>query len=189
MLKSRSCLGLCSAGQMLLIIWTFTFFGCCDLLLARTAHSGKNRFGHLVLGTPSAIPAGRMAWERETGAQRCRVCRVPGQYGGGTPAASAARFNCTQVPAKPELFGGRNLPRPQRGAGWANGGPGGRGPGGGDRGSAPPRARSKTHGRLIMRRLPDRLGRRSSGHEPGPDNRGIEVREATGWLASERLAG
>ena len=35
-----------------LIIWTFTFFGCCDLLLARTAHSGKNRFGHLVLGTP-----------------------------------------------------------------------------------------------------------------------------------------
>ena len=30
--------------------------GCCDLLLARTAHSGKNRFGHLVLGTPSAIP-------------------------------------------------------------------------------------------------------------------------------------
>ena len=26
--------------------------GCRELLLARTAHSGKNRFGHLVLGTP-----------------------------------------------------------------------------------------------------------------------------------------
>ena len=25
--------------------------GGCDLLQARTAHSGKNRFGHLVLGT------------------------------------------------------------------------------------------------------------------------------------------
>ena len=50
----------------ILIIWTFTFFGCCDLLLARTAHSGKNRFGHLVLGTPLAqfLPGGWQGSEK-----------------------------------------------------------------------------------------------------------------------------
>ena len=58
--------------------------------------------------TYSAIPAGRMAWERETWAQRCRVCRVPGQYGGGTPAASAARFSCT-LPETLQLADSRSL--------------------------------------------------------------------------------
>jgi len=103
--------------------WAFAYFG---------GVFGVLRFDNL----KSAV----MAWERETGAQRCRV---PGQYGGGTPAASAARFNCTRVPAKPECWG-ENLPRPQRGAGWANGAPGGSGPGGGDRGSAPPRPAKET---------------------------------------------
>ena len=33
-----------------------------------------------------------MAWERETGAQRCRVCRVPGQYGGWHTGGESGTF-------------------------------------------------------------------------------------------------
>src|ERR1700687_2647230 len=105
-----------------------------------------------------------MARERETGAQRCRVCRVPGQYGGGTPAASAARFSTVLRCRRSRNVGGGNLPRPQRGAGGANGGPRGHGPGGGDRGSAPPRAAKET-GDLGWRwlRRQSRRGERPSG--------------------------
>src|SRR5215831_2342222 len=46
----------------------------------------------------------RGGWHGSEGHSRCRVCRVPGEYGGAR-RRRVRRVHCTQVPAKPECWG------------------------------------------------------------------------------------
>src|ERR1700687_5355574 len=96
----------------------------------------------LVRGNPLAQfrPAGRMAWE--PGAQRVRVCRVPGKYGVAR-RRRVRRVHCTQVTAKPEC-GGRSAAAQPGGRGGEWGAWGSEPTGGRDRGRAPPRAAKET---------------------------------------------
>jgi hypothetical protein len=83
----------------------------------RLARPVKTDLGISFSEPPGAIPAGRMAWERETGAQPLSGLSGPRGIRGRTPAASAVRQLYSGAGEAGMLEG--DLP-------WRNAGPGGR---------------------------------------------------------------